>query len=49
MPTFIRMFAKLEEPARYLNDDFRAVVLFSGIGLVVTLIAVCNGVQGVWL
>jgi hypothetical protein len=49
MPTFIRTFAKLEEPAEHLSDDFRAVVLFSGIGLVVTLIAVCNGVQGVWL
>jgi hypothetical protein len=49
MPTFIRTFAKLEEPAEYLSDDFRAVVLFSGIGLVVMLIAVCNGVQGVWL
>ena len=49
MPTFIRMFAKLEEPARYLSDDFRAVALFSGLGLAVTLIAVCNGVQGVWL
>jgi hypothetical protein len=49
MPTLIRMFAKLEEPAEHLGDDFRAVVLFSGIGLVVTLIAVCNGVQGVWL
>jgi len=49
MPTFIRMFAKLEEPAELLSDDFRAVVLFSGIGLLVSLIAVCTGVQGVWL
>ena len=49
MPTFIRTFAKLEGPAEHLSDDFRAVVLFSGIGLVVMLIAVCNGVQGVWL
>jgi hypothetical protein len=49
MPTFIRMFAKLEEPAELLNDDFQAVVLFSGIGLLVSLIAVCTGVQGVWL
>ena len=49
MPTFIRTFAKLEEPAEYLSDDFGAVVLFSGIGLLVWLIAVCTGVQGVWL
>jgi hypothetical protein len=43
------MFAKLEEPWELLSDDFRAVVLFSGIGLLVSLIAVCTGVQGVWL
>ncbi|SDN14054.1 hypothetical protein [Afipia sp. GAS231] len=49
MPTFIRMVAKLEEPAELLSDDFRAIVLFSGIGVLVSLIAVCTGVQGVWL
>jgi hypothetical protein len=49
MPTFVRMVAELEEPAKFLSDDFRAVVLFSGIGLVVMLIAVCTDVQGVWL
>ena len=49
MPTFIRMVAELEEPAELLSDDFRAVVLFSGIGLLVSLIAACTGVQGVWL
>jgi hypothetical protein len=49
MPAFTRMFAKLEEPAELLSDDFQAVVLFSGIGLLVWLIAVCTGVQGVWL
>jgi hypothetical protein len=49
MPTFIRTFAKLEEPAELLSSDFRPVVLFSGIGLLVSLIAVCTGVQGVWL
>ena len=43
------MVAKLEEPAEFFGDDFRAVALFSGIGLVLTLIAVSNGVQGVWL
>jgi hypothetical protein len=49
MPTFIKMVAELEEPAQFLGDEFRAVVLFSGIGLLVSLIAVCAGVQGVWL
>ena len=49
MPTFIRMVAELEEPGEFLSDEFRAVVLFGGIGLVVMLIAVCTGVQGVWL
>jgi hypothetical protein len=49
MTTFIRMVAELEEPAEFLSDEFRAVVLFGGIGLVVMLIAVCTGVQGVWL
>ena len=49
MPTFIKMVAKLEEPAGFFGDDFRAVALFSGIGLLLTLIAVSKGVQGVWL
>jgi hypothetical protein len=49
MPTFMKMVVKLEEPAWFLSDDFCAVALFSGIGLVVTLIAVSCGVQGVWL
>ena len=49
MPTLIRMVTKLEEPTEFLSDDFRAVVLFGGIGLVVMLIAVGTGVQGVWL
>jgi hypothetical protein len=49
MPTFIKMVIKLEESAWFPSDDFCAVVLFSGIGLVVTLIAVNCGVQGVWL
>ena len=49
MPTFIRMAAKLEEPVEFFSDEFRAVALFSGIGLVVSLIAAICGVQGVWL
>jgi hypothetical protein len=49
MPTFVRIVAEFEEPPEFLSDELRAVVLFSGIGLVVMLIAVCTGVQGVWL
>jgi hypothetical protein len=49
MPTFIRLVAELEEPAEFLSDEFRAAVLFGGIGLLVMLIAACTGVQGVWL
>jgi hypothetical protein len=49
MPTFIKMVTKLEEPAEFFGDDFRGVALFCGIELVLTLIAVSNGVQGVWL
>jgi len=49
MPTFIKMAIKLEESAWFPRDDFCAVALFSAIGLVVTLIAVNCGVQGVWL
>jgi hypothetical protein len=43
------MVAKLEEPAGLLGEGFRAVLLFSGIGLAVALVAVASGVQGVWL
>jgi hypothetical protein len=49
MPTFIRMAARLEEPPALLGDHYRAMALFVGIELVVALIAVCSGVQGIWL
>jgi hypothetical protein len=49
MPTFIKIVAQLEEPLDFLSEDFRAVLLFSGIGLLVALIAAIAGVQGVWL
>ena len=31
------------------NNEFDAIVLFSGIGVVAFLIAIMTGVQGVWL
>jgi hypothetical protein len=49
MPTFVKMVAELEKPAEFLSDEFRAVVLFCGIGLLVSLVAAYAGVQGVWL
>jgi hypothetical protein len=49
MLTFIRMVVKLDEPAELLGEDFVAVAMFSAIGLLVTLVAVSFGVQGVWL
>jgi hypothetical protein len=49
MPTYIRIVARLEEPAEFLSDHHRAIALFIGIELVVALIAVASGVQGAWL
>jgi hypothetical protein len=49
MPTFIKMVAQLDEPSESFGDDVRAVTLFIGIELVLALIAVSSGVQGVWL
>jgi hypothetical protein len=49
MPTYVRMIAKLEEPEELLSDHYRAIALFIGIELMVALIAVASGVQGVWL
>jgi hypothetical protein len=49
MPTFIKLVTPLEEPLVFFGDDFRAAALFGCIGLVVALIAVSTGVQGVWL
>ena len=48
MPTFIKMAISLDKPAPRFSDDFIAVALFSGIGLVMTLVAVSCGVQGAW-
>jgi hypothetical protein len=41
--------AGIKEAASFFTDDFLAVALFSGIGLLVSLIAVFFGEQGVWL
>ena len=49
MRTFIKMVAKLDRPVQILSDEFLAVAMFSGIGLLLTLVVLCFGVQGVWL
>jgi len=49
MPTVIRMVVKPDEPVALFGEGFFAVALFSAIGLVVTLVAVSCGMQGVWL
>jgi hypothetical protein len=36
-------------PTKFFSNDFFAVALFSGIGLVVSLIAVICSEQGSWL
>ena len=40
--------AWMHEAARFFTDEFLAVALFSGIGLLVSLSAVFFGEQGVW-
>jgi hypothetical protein len=49
MPTFIKMIIEFEQPSEFPGDDFRAAALFGWIGLVMALIAVSTGEQGVWL
>lgn len=39
----------MEEPTTFFSSDFFAVALFSGIGLVISLIAAICNEQGVWL
>jgi hypothetical protein len=38
----------IRKAARFFTDEFLAVALFSGIGLLVSLVAVVFGEQGVW-
>ena len=39
---------EMKEPMKFFSNDFLAVALFSGIGLVVSLIAVICDEQGSW-
>jgi hypothetical protein len=45
---FLPNFVPADSVAKSENSEFDAIVLFSGIGLVVLLIAIGTGVQGVW-
>jgi hypothetical protein len=36
-------------PTKFFSNDFFAVALFSGVGLVISLIAMICGEQGSWL
>ena len=35
-------------PSKILTDDFFAVAIFSGVGLLVSLVAIICGQQGLW-
>jgi len=48
MPTTIPAVSRDANAAGIFNDDFFAVALFSGIGLLATLISIVCGVQGSW-
>ena len=41
--------ARMQDTARFFTDEFLAVALFSGIGLLVALVVAFSGEQGVWL
>ena len=48
MPAFIKVIVELEPASGLRGDDLRAAALFGWIGLMVSLIAVSAGEQGVW-
>jgi hypothetical protein len=52
MPTAVRVIAQIPASAisskKSDSSDFAAVALFSGIGLLASLIAILAGVPGVW-
>ena len=49
MPTFIKMVVELEQASAFPGNDFLSAALFGWIGLMVALVAVITGEQGVWL
>jgi len=54
MPTNILVISRnaktldVQVPSKTLSDDFFAVAIFSGIGLLISLFAVICGQQGLW-
>jgi hypothetical protein len=41
--------AAMQQAGRFFSEEFHTVALFSGIGLLVSLVAVFFGEQGVWI
>ncbi len=48
MPTLVRSVADLAKPVPLFSADFWSVTVFCGIGLLVSLVAMVAGDQGVW-
>jgi hypothetical protein len=48
MPTFVRSVPVAREPGRLISDELWPIALFCGIGLLVSLVAIGTGVEGVW-
>lgn len=40
---------RIKEPSKLFASEFLAIALFSGIGLIISLIAAVCGEQGIWL
>ena len=45
---FLPILATTDSSEQSESSEFYAVILFSGIGLAASLIAIISGVQGVW-
>ena len=39
----------VQVPSKTLTDDFFAIAIFSGVGLLISLVAILCGQHGLWL
>ena len=39
----------VQAPSKTFTDDFFAIAIFSGVGLLLSLVAIICGQQGLWL
>jgi len=39
----------VQGPSKTVTDDFFAIAIFSGVGLLISLVAILCGQQGLWL